>query len=234
MHCQDWRSMGGVLREVGSRVSGPAEPVEIRKWRFLINNERPKSGRQKGLHPFTYLFLLLAAPISISSSGSYTLILHLSPASSRPFPPCSLPLPIYPLFFPPCQDPAFHRGRVREEGRVSARNEGDINDYHMCDYLSVQLSPLIWSTDVRSTRLYGQFLAGPNHRTLILISNPDIRSARLYGQFSLDKTLTLQAGSTVLSTVLVSVGRPNILPQTLQGGTSGFYTGKWGVLFAVF
>ena len=27
----------------------------------------------------------------------------------------------------------------------------------------VQLSPLIWSTDVRSTRLYGQFLCGPNH-----------------------------------------------------------------------
>jgi len=26
----------------------------------------------------------------------------------------------------------------------------------------------------------------------------DVRSARLYGQFSLDKTLTLQAGSTVL------------------------------------
>ena len=34
-------------------------------------------------------------------------------------------------------------------------------------------------------------------------SNPDIRSARLYGQFSLDKTLTLQAGSTV-SPFLVS------------------------------
>ena len=48
-----------------------------------------------------------------------------------------------------------------------------------------------------ATRLYGQFLAGPNHRTLILINNPDIRSARLYGQFSLDKMLTLQAGSTV-------------------------------------
>ena len=63
--------------------------------------------------------------------------------------------------------------------------------------LELQSSPLIWSTDVRSTRLYGQFLAGPNHRTLILISNTDIRSARLYGQFSLDKMLTLQAGSTV-------------------------------------
>ena len=63
--------------------------------------------------------------------------------------------------------------------------------------LQVQSSPLIWSTNVRSTRLYGQFLAGPNHRTLILISNPDIRSTRLYGQFSLDKKLTLQAGSTV-------------------------------------
>ena len=53
-------------------------------------------------------------------------------------------------------------------------------------HLAVQSSPLIWSTDVRSIRLYGQFFAGPNHRTLILISNPDIRSARLYGQFSLD------------------------------------------------
>ena len=28
--------------------------------------------------------------------------------------------------------------------------------------------------------------------------NPDVRSARLYGQFSLDKTLTLQPGATVL------------------------------------
>ena len=46
--------------------------------------------------------------------------------------------------------------------------------------------------------LYGQFLTGPNYRILILISSPDVRSARLYGQFSLDKTLTLQAGSTVV------------------------------------
>ena len=58
---------------------------------------------------------------------------------------------------------------------------------------TVQSSPLIWSTDV----LYGQFLASLNHITFILISNPDIRSARFYGQFSSDKTLTLQAGSTV-------------------------------------
>ena len=33
----------------------------------------------------------------------------------------------------------------------------------------------------------------------VVISNPDIRSARLYGQFSLEKTWTLQAGSTVHS-----------------------------------
>ena len=71
--------------------------------------------------------------------------------------------------------------------------------------LQVQSSPLIWSTNVRSTRLYGQFLAGPNHRTLILISNPDIRSARLYGKFSLDKTLTSQAGSTVRHTVVAKI-----------------------------
>ena len=63
--------------------------------------------------------------------------------------------------------------------------------------LVLHSSPLIWSTDVRSTRLYGQLLADPNHRTLTLISNPDIRSARLYGQFSLDKTPTLQAAGTV-------------------------------------
>ena len=68
----------------------------------------------------------------------------------------------------------------------------------------LQSSPLIWSTDVRSTRFYGQFLASPNLRNLILISNPDIRSARLYGQFSLDKTWTLQAGSTVLAQVAES------------------------------
>ena len=61
----------------------------------------------------------------------------------------------------------------------------------------VQSSPLIWSMDVRSTCWYGQFLAGLNHKTLILISNPDIRSARSYGQLSLYKTLTLQAGATV-------------------------------------
>ena len=61
----------------------------------------------------------------------------------------------------------------------------------------VQLRSLVRSTDVWSTCLHGKFLAGPNIITLIVISNPDIRSARLYGQFSLDKTLTLQAGSTV-------------------------------------
>ena len=44
-----------------------------------------------------------------------------------------------------------------------------------------------------------QFLTGPNQRTLLLIINPDIRSARMYGQFLLDKTLTLQAGSTVFA-----------------------------------
>ena len=42
--------------------------------------------------------------------------------------------------------------------------------------------------------LVRSILAGPNHITLILISNPDIRSARFYGQFLLDDRLTLQAG----------------------------------------
>ena len=62
----------------------------------------------------------------------------------------------------------------------------------------IQSSPLLWSTDARLTRLYGQFLTGLNHRSGILISNPDMKSARLNGQFSLDKTLTLQAGSIVV------------------------------------
>ena len=70
--------------------------------------------------------------------------------------------------------------------------------YTFLGKMEVQTSPLVWSTYVRSTRLYGQFWAGANHRTLILISNPDVRSGHLYGQLSLDKTLTLQAGSTVL------------------------------------
>ena len=48
-----------------------------------------------------------------------------------------------------------------------------------CNLIALQSSPVIWSTDVRSSRLYGQFLTGSNHRTLILISNPDIRSACL-------------------------------------------------------
>ena len=64
----------------------------------------------------------------------------------------------------------------------------------MLSVSTVQSSPLVWSMDIRPTRLYGHFLAGPNHRTLILKSNPDIRPSRLYGQFSLDKTMTLQAG----------------------------------------
>ena len=80
---------------------------------------------------------------------------------------------------------------------LHAKSNFKVVNSRRVNFLLVQSSPLIRSTDVRSTRLYGQFLAGPNHRTLILISNPDIRSARLYGQFSLDKTLTLQAGSTV-------------------------------------
>ena len=67
-----------------------------------------------------------------------------------------------------------------------------------CSRDVLKSSLLIWSTDVRSTRLYGHFLTGPIHRTLILISNPDIRSARLYSQFPLDKTLTLQVGAIVL------------------------------------
>ena len=71
----------------------------------------------------------------------------------------------------------------------------------------IQSSPLIWSTDVRSTRLYGQFLAGPNHRTLVVISNPDIRSARLYGQFL--------AGPNHRTLVLIS--NPDIRSARLYG-----------------
>ena len=94
----------------------------------------------------------------------------------------------------PCIHPLHMHARTPK--RISVNNITSILEASR--EMRIQWSPLVWSTDVRSTRLYGQFLTGPNHRTLILISNPDIRSARLYGQFSLDKTLTLQAGSTVV------------------------------------
>ena len=70
----------------------------------------------------------------------------------------------------------------------------EIMNYHHASLL--HSIPLVRSTDIRSFRMQGQFLAGPN-LILILASNPDIRSARFYGQFSLDKTWTLQAGSSV-------------------------------------
>ena len=63
---------------------------------------------------------------------------------------------------------------------------------------------MVHGCKVRSTHLYGQFLTGPNHRTHIQISYPDIRSALLYGQFSLEKTMTLQAGSNVSDIMICS------------------------------
>ena len=46
-------------------------------------------------------------------------------------------------------------------------------------------------SDVRS------ILGWPQSKSAKEGFSPDVRSARLYGQFSLDKTLTLQAGTTV-------------------------------------
>ena len=49
----------------------------------------------------------------------------------------------------------------------------------------VQSSPLVWSTDVRSTRLYGQFLAGPERNGHLFSEKAPfkVRKTRLYGQF---------------------------------------------------
>ena len=52
--------------------------------------------------------------------------------------------------------------------------------------MKVQSRPLVWSTDVRSTRLYGQFLAGPEQIWHFVSEKArlKVRKARLYGQFS--------------------------------------------------
>ena len=49
---------------------------------------------------------------------------------------------------------------------------------------SVQSRPLVWSTDVRSTRLYGQFFVGPEQNGLFVIKKArlKVKKARLYGQ----------------------------------------------------
>ena len=48
----------------------------------------------------------------------------------------------------------------------------------------LQWSPLVWSTDVRSTRLYGQFLVGPKQNGLFISVKArfKVKNARLYGQ----------------------------------------------------
>ena len=53
------------------------------------------------------------------------------------------------------------------------------------EHVTVQWSPLVWSTDVRSTRLYGQFLAGPERIGHFVSEKTHlkVRKSRLYGQF---------------------------------------------------
>ena len=48
----------------------------------------------------------------------------------------------------------------------------------------LQSSPLVWSTDVRSTRLYGQSLVGPEQNGLFISVKErlKVKNARLYGQ----------------------------------------------------
>ena len=46
--------------------------------------------------------------------------------------------------------------------------------------------------------------------------DPDIRSGCLYGQFSLDKTLTLQAGATVLMIMKLLPRRERMLLSSCQ------------------
>ena len=60
----------------------------------------------------------------------------------------------------------------------------------------------------------------------------DVRSARLYGQFSLDKTLTLQAGSTVMPIrakldfpVNREIGKPAVRHDL---SVKNVFTGKFG------
>ena len=48
-----------------------------------------------------------------------------------------------------------------------------------------------------------------------IIGHPDVRSARLYGQFSLDKTLTLQAGATVLMSRADTLGYILVVVQLI-------------------
>ena len=51
-------------------------------------------------------------------------------------------------------------------------------------HLLLQSRPLVWSTDIRSTRLYGQFFAGPE-RIWHFVSERarlKVKNARLYGQ----------------------------------------------------
>ena len=42
--------------------------------------------------------------------------------------------------------------------------------------LAIQWSPLVWSTDVRSIRLYGQFLASPERMGILLVKKHASRS----------------------------------------------------------
>ena len=52
--------------------------------------------------------------------------------------------------------------------------------------------------------------AVPTETALLVVGScPDIWSTRLYGPFSLDKTLTLQAGSTVKDWILAAL-RPEL------------------------
>ena len=54
-----------------------------------------------------------------------------------------------------------------------------------CKVHTVQSRPLVWSTDVRSTRLYGQFLAGPERIGHFVSEKArlKVKKTRLYGQF---------------------------------------------------
>ena len=80
----------------------------------------------------------------------------------------------------------------------------------------VQWSPLVWSTDVRSTRLYGQFLVGPkqNGHSVSVKARLKVKNARLYGQNLGQKVFLNEFG--VLWKVKFGL---NVIPSSLSSNS---------------
>ena len=85
-------------------------------------------------------------------------------------------------------------------------SSGRVFTHSPCIMHHIQSSPLIWSTDVRSTRLYGQFLAGPNIITLMVISNPDIKVSPLVWAIFIGQNADLTSGLDCILLFTVPIG----------------------------